>query len=296
MNVWALIGGLAAITALVLWVKWLWTPSRSLWPQSVLREQFLYTIPGFLFLLGGIWLSDAAESLGAPENATTLILGIPALVFLSMVPVVFLSFMGVPMPRFSLPRWIQQQDLAHTRTETIGRDHQRKRRRTVAAVKIPVGTQTIDLAAIPWILRLPAGWEVDPSGEAEGVVVARAAEPESMNFHPNLTLICAPLPEGFTRVSVEETRADQDQVEQHYREEFDDYHLLDLSIEQVGIPAEPAVYRLAMYTGEDGTPVTLAQFITRAHGRETTLSITWATADYQWIGNSQAIAAHLERK
>src|SRR5690625_5555603 len=100
MNLWALIGGLVALTALILWVKWSWTPSRSTWPQGVLREQFLYTIPGFLLVLGGLWCGDAAASLGAPEQVTIAIAAVPTLVFLLMVPVIFLSFMCVPMSRF----------------------------------------------------------------------------------------------------------------------------------------------------------------------------------------------------
>ena len=270
----------------------------------------MYTIPGFLLVLGGLWCGDAAASLGAPEQVTIAIAAVPTLVFLLMVPVIFLSFMDVPMPRFTLPKWIQEQDRERTRAQTVTHEYKHHRRATTVTVDEPgervtsedldqclgEGTQSVEVAEIPWILRLPAGWEVDLAGAADGVIAAREAEPGSMDFHPNLTLICAPLPDGFTGEAVEQTRVDQGLVDQHYRQKFSDYHLVDLSIQNIGRSPEPAVYRLAMYTNGDGTPVMLAQFITRAHGCETTLSLTWATADYQWIGNSQAIAVNLERK
>lgn len=147
----------------------------------------------------------------------------------------------------------------------------------------------------PWVLRLPQGWEVDVSGAQDGAVVARDSEAESHGFHPNLTLMSSPLPEGFTRASIGEVFADQEVVDQTYANGLDSYRLIHLSEEHMGVHEEPAVYRLAMYLTPERIPVTMAQFISRAAGAETTLTATWATADSRWIGNSQAIAFCLER-
>ena len=136
---------------------------------------------------------------------------------------------------------------------------------------------------------------VDTSGANDGALVARAIS-RNMGFNPNLTLLTAALPDGFTRMTVEEVLADQHQVDAYYRQEMTGYRLIDLAVQHMGLTPEPAVYRLAMYTTAEGVPVTMAQFISRADGQESTLTVTWATADAHWIGNSQAIAYCLERK
>ena len=154
----------------------------------------------------------------------------------------------------------------------------------------------VDEPGMPWIFRVPAGWEVDTSRVEDGTLVARDAEAESLEYHPNVTLAVRSLPEDFTRVSSEETLRDQASVERTYSEELHGYRLVDLAIHQMGLKHEPAVYRLAMYTDEDQVPLTMAQFISRAQGHQSTLTVTWATPDSRWIGNSQAIASCLERK
>lgn len=154
----------------------------------------------------------------------------------------------------------------------------------------------VDEPSMPWVLRVPDGWSVDTAGANEGALVALADQAETSGFTPNLTLLTATLPEGFTRVSVDEVLADQHQVDAYYRQEMTGYRLIDLTVQHMGLTPEPAVYRLAMYTTAEGVPVTMAQFISRANGQESTLTVTWATADAHWIGNSQAIAYCLERK
>ena len=64
-----------------------------------------------------------------------------------------------------------------------------------------------------WILRVPDGWSVDTAGTHEGALVARADQAETSGFTPNLTLLTAALPEGFTHVSFDEVLADQHQVD-----------------------------------------------------------------------------------
>lgn len=154
----------------------------------------------------------------------------------------------------------------------------------------------VDDPGMPWVLRIPEGWSVDTSGANDGALVARADQAETLGFNPNLTLLTAALPDGFTRMTVEEVLADQCQVDAYYRQEMTGYRLIDLAVQHMGLTPEPAVYRLAMYTTADGVPVTMAQFISRADGQESTLTVTWATADAHWIGNSQAIAYCLKRK
>lgn len=154
----------------------------------------------------------------------------------------------------------------------------------------------VDEPGVPWILRVPEGWEVDTSGAKDGALVARDSEAESMGFHPNATLMVSSLPEDFTGASIDEALDDQHTVDSYYREELDGYRLVDLAIQHMGLEPEPAVYRLALYNTADEVPVMMAQFISRACGQESTLTVTWATADSRWIGNSQAIAYCLERK
>lgn len=154
----------------------------------------------------------------------------------------------------------------------------------------------VDEPGMPWIFRVPEGWDIDTSEAKDGKLAARDAEAESLGYHPNATLVVRPLLEDFSRVSVDETLKDQVSVDSTYREELDGYRLIDLAIQHMGLEHEPAVYRLAMYTNEDEVPVMMAQFISRAQGHQSILTVTWATADSRWIGNSQAIAYCLERK
>lgn len=152
----------------------------------------------------------------------------------------------------------------------------------------------VEEPGLPWILRLPKAWIVDSSGAADGAIVARDAEPRSLGFYPTVTLTATPIPTGFTRTGIQELLEDQRRADQFFEQELVDYRLIDLSVQQLGTNAEPAIYRLAMYVTAEDVPVSMAQFVTRDNGYETTLTVTWATADSHWIGNSQAIATGLE--
>lgn len=82
MKIWELLGGLLSLIALVLWIRWLLTPSSSAsWPRKIqLRVPFLYIIPAFLLAFGAMGVTEFALSIGALENLEAFTYGISALV------------------------------------------------------------------------------------------------------------------------------------------------------------------------------------------------------------------------
>lgn len=123
MKVWELIGGLACLGMLIVWIKWILMPSPSAaWPRQVyLRVTLLYIIPMFLLLLSGLGINAFAESLGAPEEFGLIIVGIPGLVLPIAVVMILFHLWGMPMPPFLVPRWIREQDREHRRRKRAAR-------------------------------------------------------------------------------------------------------------------------------------------------------------------------------
>lgn len=123
MKVWELIGGFVALVILVLWVRWLRTPSPSAtWPrQDFLRVTFLYFIPFFLVGISGVGIVTFGESLGASEALEVYVVGIPVLIMLIVTFLGFLYLLGVPTPPFLVPGWIRQQDRKYRKMERIAR-------------------------------------------------------------------------------------------------------------------------------------------------------------------------------
>lgn len=123
MKIWELLGGLVALIALVLWIRWLLRPSSSAtWPrEDFLRVTFLYIIPFFLILLSAAGINAFAEVLGVPEAVITFILGPPVLLTFPIMLLAFLYPMGVPTPPFLVPRWIREQDREYRRLKRAAR-------------------------------------------------------------------------------------------------------------------------------------------------------------------------------
>src|SRR5690625_7651780 len=123
MKIWDLIGGLIALVALILWVRWLLTPSPSAtWPrQSILRGPFLHIIPAFLLAFSVVGFTDFAQSLGASEDIEIITIGIPSFVILPQMLFGVLSVVGVPAPPFLVPRWIREQDRQYRRLTRVAR-------------------------------------------------------------------------------------------------------------------------------------------------------------------------------
>ena len=112
MKIWELLGGLVALIILILWIKWLRTPSPSAtWPrQFTLRVPFLYIVPVFLLAFSAIGITEFALSLGAPKEIEVYTYGIPALLLIVHMVMGILDFFGVPAAPILVPRWIREQD------------------------------------------------------------------------------------------------------------------------------------------------------------------------------------------
>jgi small-conductance mechanosensitive channel len=144
MKIWDLIGGLIALVALILWVRWLLTPSPSAtWPrQSILRGPFLHIIPAFLLAFSVVGFTDFAQSLGASEDIEIITIGIPGFVILLQILFGVLSVVGVPAPPFLVPRWIREQDRKYRRLKRGARrrrwqDPEVKRAEIRATISVP---------------------------------------------------------------------------------------------------------------------------------------------------------------
>lgn len=155
MKIWELLGGLLSLIALVLWIRWLLTPSSSAsWPRKIqLRVPFLYIIPAFLLAFGAMGVTEFALSIGALENLEAFTYGISALVMFPLIVVGLLSVIGVPAPPFLVPRWIREQDREHRRLKRTARrrrwqDPKVKRAEIREAISIPIIVVSITAAVL----------------------------------------------------------------------------------------------------------------------------------------------------
>lgn len=110
MSVWSLNGGLVSLTALVLWVRWLRTPSSSTWHQGYLRSTLLHGVPGFLGGVVVVMFMRFAESIGVPDAVITGVAALPVFACLGLGVLVITVYAGVPAPPFCVPQWIRGKD------------------------------------------------------------------------------------------------------------------------------------------------------------------------------------------
>lgn len=124
MQIWALIRGLVALAALVLWGRWLCKPSPSaVWPRQVfIRVTFLYIVPFFLVMLSAAGIDAFSAGLGTLGDVMTYLVGIPMLLMFPEVVLAFLYPLGVPTPPFLVPRWIREQDRKHRELKRAARN------------------------------------------------------------------------------------------------------------------------------------------------------------------------------
>lgn len=117
MKIWELLGGLASLVVLIFWVRWLLKPSPSAtWPRrDFLRVTLLYFIPFFLVAFTLLGIDAFAVTLGASEEFSMYLVGMPVFFMVLIVLVGFLYTWGVPTPPFLVPRWIREQDREHRR-------------------------------------------------------------------------------------------------------------------------------------------------------------------------------------
>ena len=147
MRIWALMGGLASLVILIMWIRWLLKPSPSAtWPRrDFLRVTLLYFVPFFLLAFTLLGIDAFAISLGASEEFSTYLVGMPMSLMVLIVMIGFLYTWGVPTPPFLVPRWIRQQDREHRR---LRRDERKRRWQNSEAKKSDIKFKI----AIPFIV------------------------------------------------------------------------------------------------------------------------------------------------
>lgn len=164
-----------------------------------------------------------------------------------------------------------------------------------------VGTSEAALARFEdpgtvFILVTPPDWSFDASGAADGVFIAVDQEPWDLAFHPNI-VVTQLTPDPQDPAHGDSLLSHQQSLEAGLTESLQDYRLLHLDADILGVDETQAVMRSASYTSEDGVPVMLHQWIARRGVYEISLSITFPTADLpSWSDASWMIAWSLEWK
>lgn len=157
-------------------------------------------------------------------------------------------------------------------------------------------TQFLDLPTLALRLELPGGWQVDDSGLSHGSIVVWDPTDWTGGFQANLVVTQTGLT-ASTTTDLPRMLAEQRAVEPVLAGELQDYRVLHLGADGLGRPPLPAVHRLSIYTTAPGLPVTMAQWVARNGGRETTLTFTFPTADSGLgIDGARALAEQLEWK
>ena len=123
MRILELLGGLASLVILILWIRWLLKPSPSAtWPRrDFLRVTLLYFVLFFFVAFTLLGIDAFASSLGASEEFSTYLIGMPMFFMVLIVVTGFLYTWGVPTPPFLVPRWIREQDREHRRIQRAAR-------------------------------------------------------------------------------------------------------------------------------------------------------------------------------
>lgn len=135
VNILLCLGGLASLGALILWMRWLYTPSDSYWPQGYLRSTLLHGVPSFLGLFTLVMFSKFAKAIGAPADVVDAITGVPILLLLANALLVILVYLGVPAPPFCIPKWIREQDRERRTLKKAFQAEQREKKAAASAAK-----------------------------------------------------------------------------------------------------------------------------------------------------------------
>ncbi|GAA4764388.1 hypothetical protein [Citricoccus nitrophenolicus] len=155
-------------------------------------------------------------------------------------------------------------------------------------------TEHLDLPSLALRLELPTGWRIDDSGLSQGTLIVWDPVDWTGGFQANLVLTQAALTANTT-TDLSRMLVEQQAVEPVLAGELQDYRVLHLGADAMGRPSLPAVHRLSIYTTAPGVPVTMAQWLARSGGLETTLTFTFPTADSGLgIDGARGLAAQLE--
>ncbi|MEU3847992.1 hypothetical protein AB0E44_13520 [Micrococcus terreus] len=150
-----------------------------------------------------------------------------------------------------------------------------------------VGTVTVP----SWGLNfsVPAGWNVDDSGIDAGVLIVSTPEPWTAGFQPNLVLTMAAI--TADQDAADTVLREQQSLDAVLDESLADYRLVHLGPEPWGTPERDGVHRMAVYTGENGLPVMMSQWVARSDNREISMTFTYPVADFSWgIDGGRAMA------
>lgn len=161
--------------------------------------------------------------------------------------------------------------------------------------------QVLDRAELPYVLELPARWQIDDTGQGQGVIIAADSQPWTLDFYPNVTVTHSKLGDQH-EYTAEATLAAQQAVELTFESQMEDYRLIHLDQEIFGSAADnqrPVVgaMRTAYYTNQDALPLMLHQWVARNYGYEVSMTVTFAAADLPvWAEGSWALASALSWK
>ncbi len=121
----------------------------------------------------------------------------------------------------------------------------------------------------------PRGWEEDTSGADRGIFLYLSDEVWNEQFLPNIVLIQRKAEAGTE--SLEKLAATQDEVEDSFAATLDEYRLMHLDADTVGLQGLPGLLRIASYKNPDGIPLMMFQWIAVHNGAHVDLTITYPT-------------------
>lgn len=121
----------------------------------------------------------------------------------------------------------------------------------------------------------PRGWEEDTSGADRGIFIYLSDDVWNEQFRPNIVLIQRKAAPGTD--SLENLAATQGEVEDSFGEQLDEYRLLHLGEDTVGLQGVSGLQRIASYKNPDGIPLTMFQWIAVHNGTHVDLTITYPT-------------------
>lgn len=121
----------------------------------------------------------------------------------------------------------------------------------------------------------PRGWEEDTSGADKGLFIYLSSDTWNEKFRPNIVLVQRDAETGTE--SLEQLAASQDTVEDAYSHALDEYRLVHLDADTVGLQGLPGLLRIASYKNPDGIPLMMFQWIAVHNGAHVDLTITYPT-------------------
>ena len=121
----------------------------------------------------------------------------------------------------------------------------------------------------------PRGWEEDTSGADRGIFIYLSDEIWNEQFRPNIVFIQRKAEAGIE--TLEGLAAIQAEVEDSYADTLDEYRLMHLDADTVGVQGVPGLQRIASYTNPDGIPLVMFQWTAVHNGVHVDLTITYPT-------------------